>query len=133
MPAAIEWTEKLENAFVEGILEGTSIANICKEIGVSPASFYRHRIESEDFERTIAHAQEASIEREMDGLIELADTADEDNAAAVKLKVWTRMWVAGKRKPKRYGDKVEQFISGPNGGPIQAAVTVEFVKPKEQT
>lgn len=127
----IEWTEQLENAFIEGILEGTSIANICKEIGVSPASFYRHRIESEEYERTIAHAQEASIEREMDGLIELADTADEDNAAAVKLKVWTRMWVAGKRKPKRYGDKVEQFISGPEGGPIRAAITVEFVKTGE--
>jgi len=132
MPKAIEWTPELENAIVEGILEGISIANVCKGLGVSPASFYRHRIESEEFERTIAHAQEASIEREMDGLIELADTADEDTATAVKLKVWTRMWVAGKRKPKKYGDKLA--VGGADDlPPIQAAITVEFVKPNPQS
>ena len=33
---------------------------------------------------------------------------------------------------KNYGwsDKTQQELSGPEGGPIQAAITVEFVKPK---
>ncbi len=47
-----------------------------------------------------------------------------------RLRVDTRKWLMSKLAPKKYGDKVEQFISGPNGAPIQAAVTVEFIKPK---
>jgi hypothetical protein len=35
-----------------------------------------------------------------------------------------------KWSPKKWGDKVQTEISGPNGGAIQAAITVEFVRPK---
>jgi hypothetical protein len=34
--------------------------------------------------------------------------------------------------PKAYGDKVTQEHSGPDGGPIQASVTVNFVKTGEK-
>ena len=115
MPKAITWTKALEQSFADGIIEGTSIEEIARKNNISPVSFYRHRVESEEFERTIVRAQEASLEREMDGLIALADTADEDSANAVKLKVWTRMWVAGKRKPKKYGEKIQQEVSGELG------------------
>ncbi len=33
-------------------------------------------------------------------------------------------WLAAKRDPRRYGDKVE--LSGPNGGPIDHSLTVSF-------
>ena len=112
MPAAIQWTQEMQDAFVDGILAGKSIESIAKSVGISALSFYRHRLDSPEFEATIARVQEASQEREVDELIDLADTANEDNANAVKLRVWTRMWVAGKRKPKKYGDKIQQEHSG---------------------
>ena len=36
---------------------------------------------------------------------------------------------------KNYGwtDKTQQEVSGPDGGPIQASVTVRFVEPQKQT
>jgi hypothetical protein len=46
-----------------------------------------------------------------------------------RLRVDTRLKLLAKWNPKKYGDKVEQFISGPEGGPIQASITVELVKP----
>jgi hypothetical protein len=45
-----------------------------------------------------------------------------------KLRIETRLKLLAKWNPKKYGDKLEQFISGPGGGPIQSAISVEFVK-----
>ena len=36
-----------------------------------------------------------------------------------KLRVETRKWIASKLKPKKYGDKIQTEVSGPDGGPIQ--------------
>ena len=38
-------------------------------------------------------------------------------------------WRASKTAPKDYGDKVTQEHTGADGGPIQARIAVEFVKP----
>jgi len=36
-----------------------------------------------------------------------------------RLRVDTRKWIASKLKPKKYGDKVTQEITGADGGPVQ--------------
>ena len=44
-----------------------------------------------------------------------------------KLRIDTRLKLLAKWNPKKYGDKLAH--TGPEGdGPIQAAITVEFVK-----
>ena len=111
------------------ILAGTAIAEIAEMSGISDTSFYRHRLEDEEFERTITRAQEAASEAEIDRTNALAKTATMANWQLVQFQCRNAQWTAGKRKAKKYGDKVEQFISGPGGGPIQANVMVEFVKP----
>jgi len=130
---SIEFTPELEQEIVDRIVSGESISEILKDVGISPRTFYRRKANDSDFGATIAHAQEEAQEAFVDSIESLIPTIDADNYNAVKTQMWARMWVAGKRKPKRYGDKVEQFISGPDGGPIQAAITVEFVKPNPQS
>ncbi len=125
---AIKWTAKMVETCEEEILAGTPIARIAELIGISEPSFYRHRLDDEEFDRTIARAQEAASEAEIDRTNALAKTATVDNWQLVQFQCRNAQWTAGKRKPKKYGDKVEQFISGPGGGPIQSAISVEFVK-----
>lgn len=36
-----------------------------------------------------------------------------------KLRVDARKWAASKLKPRSYGEKIQQEVSGPGGGPIQ--------------
>lgn len=55
-----------------------------------------------------------------------------DMVERARLQVDTRKWLLAKMAPKRYGDKVQQEITGPEGGPVKASVTVEFVKAAEQ-
>lgn len=54
---------------------------------------------------------------------------DKSSAALVRLEADNKKWLMAKLKPKRFGDKVTQEVSGPGGGPIQARIAVEFVRP----
>ena len=116
----IQWTEELVESIETAIVAGDSIASICgSNLFPHPEStFWRHFAKDADFASLITRAMEIRTEREMANLITLADTANEDNANAVKLKVWTRMWVAGKLKPKKYGDNAKLQLTGEDGGPL---------------
>ena len=45
-----------------------------------------------------------------------------------KLRIDTRLKLLAKWNPRKYGDKVQQEVSAPGGGPLQAEVVVRFVK-----
>lgn len=51
-----------------------------------------------------------------------------DNVERSKLLVQTTLKRAGQLDHKRYGDKIQQEISGVDGKPIEAAITVQFVR-----
>jgi hypothetical protein len=54
---------------------------------------------------------------------------DSTAVARNRLRVDARKWVAAKLLPKKYGDKVQQEVSGPDGGPIEVqTVRVELVR-----
>lgn len=49
-----------------------------------------------------------------------------------RLRIDAEKWLLSKLMPKKYGDKVQQEVSGPDGGAVPInLVRVEFVKPKE--
>jgi hypothetical protein len=48
-----------------------------------------------------------------------------------RLQVDARKWYASKLAPKKYGDKVQQEVTGANGGPVEFTKIVrEIVRPK---
>lgn len=84
-------------------------------------------------------AREAGIHSMIDETISLSDDSSRDTitdeegnkkcdnewVARSRLRVDTRKWLASKVLPKLYGERLEQEISGPNGG----AVTFSWVQP----
>ncbi len=70
-----------------------------------------------------------------DEIIEIADTIEPgkrvkkndkgtevtigDHVERSKLRVHARMWSLARMAPQRYGEKIAQEISGPNGGPLR--------------
>ncbi len=89
------------------------------------------RRENPEFDAQYARAIEdrASVFFERGNDIAMAISSPEEAQVARVQLDWLK-WSAARLGPKQYGDKVEQFISGPGGGPIQASISVEFVKPK---
>jgi len=62
---------------------------------------------------------------EVDG--DIVRAVDGPSVQHAKLRVDTRKWAASKLKPKKYGEKISQEITGANGGPIETKWTVEVV------
>ena len=131
MGVAIDWTPELESNVLAAIEAGDTLRTTAAKYGMCAASIL-HRVDvSEEFGKQYAHAKQTQIEQFADEIVTLSDSADSDNYNATRLQVDTRKWLLSKLIPKKYGDKVEQFVSGPGGGPIQANVQIEFVKTKD--
>ena len=99
----------------------------------------------EELCKRYARAKEAQADFMADEMIDICDDARNDfmtkgefevpNKELIqrsKLRIDTRKWLASKLKPKKYGDKVQQEISGKDGGAIEVTgIDITFVKPKK--
>jgi hypothetical protein len=54
---------------------------------------------------------------------------DSDHIQRSKLRIETRLKLLAKFNPKRWGDKVEQVLSNPDGSGVLQGVTINLVKP----
>jgi hypothetical protein len=81
---------------------------------------------------------EEIIEIADDSANDYADVTDQNGATGAtrlntehvqrsRLRVDARKWVASKLKPKRYGDKVTQEVSGVDGKPIETNTSINFI------
>lgn len=95
-----------------------------------------------------ARAKAAQADFMADELLEIADssveTVTDQNGVSRKdsadvqhkrLRVDTRKWLAAKLKPKVYGDKLQQEVTGKDGGPIKTETTwvIQPVKSSART
>lgn len=82
---------------------------------------YQWLAENEEFQKHYARAREMQADAIFDECLDIADDAsndfkvNDDGAVAIdhdavnraRLKIDTRKWMAGKLRPKKYGDKIE--------------------------
>jgi hypothetical protein len=87
------------------VASGKSLRRVLKGKGMPGMhKFYDHLERVPAQGEQYARARQRGIELHIDGIVDLADTADADNAHAVRLKVDTRKWLASKILPRIYGD-----------------------------
>lgn len=124
----------LADDFVAAIERGSSLRQAGEEVGMSPQSFLRRCDAdaglSERYARARAIADEA-------GFLSLDEISDEppplDQYGKVdpgwvswqKLRLETRRWTLARKHPTKYGDKVQQEISGPGGGAIKTEALID--------
>lgn len=107
-------------------------------------TIYRWLRENDEFANLYARAKEDQADFLADESIEIADDdsldvgfTDEgkpfvkgENIQRARLRVETRKWLTAKLRPKKYGDKIEQTFSNPDGTALN--MTVNFVAPPEK-
>lgn len=139
------FTQEIGDAICEGIASGKSLRAMLRDDETLPASSTIFRWLSLDkvFSEQYARAREAQADAMADEILQIADDGqndtyvddegrprtDTDVIARSRLRVDARRWLASKLKPKVYGEKVDTTISGPDGGPVQHRVAIEFVVP----
>lgn len=88
----------------------------------------RWLMQREDFRNQYARAREEQADALFDEVVAIADMADAESVQQARLRIDARKWVAGKLRPKVYGDKVLNEHSGPDGEAIPHRVEVVFGK-----
>lgn len=123
-----KYTEELGAIICERISMGESLRKIQKDEDMPcAASIFLWLRKHSDFLEHYTRAKEEQSDLLVEEILTIADepqpmTADGriDNGAVqqARLRVDARKWVASKLKPKAYGDKVQQEVSGKDGGPL---------------
>ena len=113
---------------------GFSLTRACKTVNITPAAFLQWAEKDEELDKQYARAREACIEKMADDVLEISDEEpavdsfgkiDSGDVQNRKLRVDTRKWLLSKLAPKKYGEKVQQEITGADGGALKVDATVE--------
>ncbi len=131
------YSQKLADEICSQLANGDSMRTVCKP-GSMPdkATLFRWIRTKEDFRDQYTRAKQESADALTDEMIDIADDAsndwmkhhDKDNEGwkangdhiqRSRLRIETRKWLSSKLKPKKYGEKVQQEITGPDGGPLE--------------
>lgn len=106
------------------VAEGMTLVEIGAIMGIHAGNVLRRATETEEFAQHYAMARDAASDLFESMAIERARLADKDTAAADRLYVDTLKWAAGKRAPKRYGERA-QIDHTTNGESLNRPATAE--------
>ena len=133
-----KFTPAMARKIIDGLSGGTPLTIICQPKGMPGVrTVYDWMERDRKFSADIARAREAGYDRiALDALAIADEVTDKDTITFArgetevsmpnkewilrsKLRVETRLKLLAKWDPKRYGDRITQEISGPEGGPIR--------------
>jgi len=94
----------------------------------SASSVFLWLTKHQEFSENYAKAVDERAAGMFDDMLDIADDVEPEasHVAKARLRVDTRKWALARMNPKKYGDKVEQTLQGPDGG----ALTVTWLKPE---
>lgn len=120
------WTPYIEDELFKRLADGESLKDICADDWLPSRETVRKRlIDDVDFQGRYARAREAQADAIFEEILEIADDArndwmkkdgdyvlDTEHVQRSKLRIEARKWMAGKLRPKVYGDKVDLSVEG---------------------
>ena len=129
-----DYTPELADNICAQLADGKSMRTVCKPASMpNKATVFKWLRTNEEFNDQYVKAKEESADAMTDEILDIADNATNDwmetssegggkayklNGEAVqrsRLRIDSRKWLASKLKPKRYGDKIQQEITAPEG------------------
>lgn len=132
------YSQEIADAICTAVAEGQSLRNAAVSQGIAHSTFLLWVAERRELADQYARAREAGADLEFEGLHEHSDAEPERDekgkidpawVALQKLRIDTRKWTLARKAPKKYGDKVTQELTGPDGGEI-AIITRRVVDPR---
>ena len=135
------YSQEIVSAICERLANGESLRKICADDDMPAISaVFQWLSLHKEFAEQYARAREVQADTLFDEILEIADNGqndtytdengnirtDQDVIARSRLRVDSRKWMAGKLRPKVYGDKLA--LGGADDlPPINQSLTVQFV------
>lgn len=140
MTGITTFTEEVGDAICERIALGESVRSICDDEAMpSMSTVFKWLRDNEAFSQQYARAREVQADALFDDIIDIADDGRNDwmekrnsdgenigwqeNGEALRrsqLRIDARKWMAGKLRPKKYGEKLA--LTDGDGGPLKVEV-----------
>jgi transposase-like protein len=99
-PAGL-WSQKLADRVCFGLLEGVSLATVCRRRGMpAPATVYKWRRERPEFARDYQLARRMAVEKILDEAFEVGMSARGDDLTRAKLTIKVLKWKAARLGPR---------------------------------
>lgn len=137
------YTEALGDYICNELVSGRSLRSICTDEGVPPVGTVLRWLAQDlhvGFREQYAKARELQADALFDETLQIADTpvigrkvkidkdgdeevTEEDMIAHRRLQIDVRKWIAGKLRPKVYGEKT--VLAGDDSAPLNIVVTQE--------
>lgn len=124
-----DYSEELGAAICSRLAYGDPLTKICAE-GSMPceSTVYLWLLKHPEFSEMYARAREDQADTLADQMLVIADDTSGD-VNRDRLRVDTRKWIATKLKPRKYGDKTTNELTGPGGKALELSVNLHLVRP----
>ena len=108
----VEFTQEVFDTLCDRLVEGNSLRTICKSSDMPSAEAVRKWLKKDEAGEGLLVAQYARARQEQadtlfEDCLDIADAATPEEVQAARLRIDTRKWMAGKMRPKKYGDKLD--------------------------
>lgn len=134
-----DFRQDIADEICRDLVSGMSLRKICvNEAMPSQGRVYQWLHENEEFQKQYAHARAKQADAIFDECLDIADECsndftvdsegkvviDHDAIRRAQLRIDTRKWMAGKLRPKVYGDKLDLTSSD---GSMTPPTVLKFV------
>lgn len=135
-PAQVESDRSKAMRVFALMYDGLSLRAACKQVGVPASNIVLWCDQDPELAEHYAKAREGVQMHWAEDIVDIADedvpvtaTGGLDSAAVAKqrLRIDSRKWILSKLQPKKYGDKIEQTLQGPEGGAINLNVPINII------
>jgi hypothetical protein len=149
MARPTDFTQETADTICQRIASGESLRGVCRSDDMPDASTVFRWLASNaeayaGFREQYARARDIQADALVDEILEISDDGSNDwmerhnsegesagwqlngeHVQRSRLRVDSRKWFASKVAPKKYGERVQQEITGPNGGPVETKATLD--------
>lgn len=133
MARPTDYTEQKADLICEKIATSNlSMKSICEQLDIPVGTALAWLSRQKTFQEKYARAKEMQADLLAEEILDIADDGSNDFMKIVKgdqeyevenkewvnrsrLRIDSRKWIASKLKPKKYGDRVTQELTGPDG------------------
>lgn len=127
METKLEKASKHHATICEMVAEGKTIRQIAEHLGVSPGTVIAWATITPELTEQYARARESAADMFETEIIEAALAVSPESAAADRVKIDAMKWVAARRSPKKYGDRVQQDHTSSDGSMSPTSILIRAI------
>lgn len=120
-------TEQKHAVICEMVAEGHTIRQIAAHFKTSPGRIIAWATLTPELTEQYARARESAADMFETEIIEAALSVSPETAAADRVKIDAMKWVAARRAPKKYGDRIQQDHTSSDGSMSPTSILIRAI------